>query len=141
MTLFCYDMSCQILFLVLGCAGTPDPVMITIMLARLESTRQFYGAVLPLITKNLRHLTAQRPRRYFGGYRVAFLFSFWHQISPFPLIIISPDRDPSVVHQSLITHVPHHIIPIFSLICLPKDRNSSRRKTGEEEDEKQEEYR
>lgn len=73
MTFFCYDMSCQILFVVLGCAGTPDPVMITIKLARLESTKQFYGAVLPLITKNLRHLTAKRPRRYFGGYRVAFL--------------------------------------------------------------------
>lgn len=48
---FCYDLNCQILFVVLGCAGTPDPVTITIRLARLESTKQFYDAVLPLITK------------------------------------------------------------------------------------------
>lgn len=140
MTIVRYDMSCQILFVVLGCTGTPDPVMITIRLARLGSTKQFYGEVLPLITKNLRHLTAKRPRRYTGGYRVIFLFfSFWHQISPFPLILISPDRDPSVLHQSLTTHVPHHIIPIFSLICLPKEQKQQQKWEGEEKDGKQDE--
>lgn len=38
MTLFCYDMSCQILLVVFSCAGTADLVMIAVSL---ESTKKF----------------------------------------------------------------------------------------------------